>query len=144
MSTKVFVGNLNFQTTAEEVAAAFAAAGSVQDVHIPIDRQTGRPRGFAFVEFASESEAAAAIQQFDGYELGGRPLRVNAAEERRGPPRGAPRPHVVEMQGGGGFDRGPREFERDDDFGGGGGRGGGPGGRTKGSRRGLRARKRSL
>jgi len=117
-----------------------------------VDRETGRSRGFAFVEFASEEEAAEAIKRFDGYEVDGRKLRVNTADDRPrgsgggvgaprfGPPRGdrpsygAPRP---DAPWGGGFGAGA------------GGGGGDPfgGGRTfknKGSRRGLRARKRSL
>ncbi|HEU4521742.1 MAG TPA: RNA-binding protein, partial [Thermoanaerobaculia bacterium] len=86
MSSKVFVGNLDFNTTKTEVQTLFAEAGEVRDVYLPTDRESGRPRGFAFVEFASEEQAAAAIQKFNGYQLSGRTLRVNAAEDR---PRGA-------------------------------------------------------
>ncbi|HUF78986.1 MAG TPA: hypothetical protein VMR44_08725, partial [Thermoanaerobaculia bacterium] len=98
-------------------------AGEIQDIFIPSDRETGRPRGFAFVEFATEEGAARAIELFDGHELSGRALRVNAAEDR---PR-RPGPFVPSD--------GP-PFER--------GRGGFGGGRPKGSRRNLRAKKRSL
>lgn len=104
MGSKVFVGNLDYNTRKEEVQGLFAQVGEIRDVFLPTDRETGRPRGFAFVEFANDEDAAKAIEKFNGYQLGGRALRVNAAEDR---PRGA---------GGGGGGRG---------FGGGGGRGGG-------------------
>src|ERR671916_1609525 len=95
MSAKVFVGNLDFNTTRAEVQALFAQVGEIRDVFLPTDRETGRPRGFAFVEFANDEDAAKAIEKFNGYQLGGRALRVNAAEDR---PRGA--------GGGGGGGRG--------------------------------------
>lgn len=103
--------------------------GKLVEVFLPTDRDTGRPRGFGFVEFENEADAQEAIRKFNGYELDGRALRVNEAEAR--PPR--PRPFMPRDDGGGGF------------FGGGGGGGGGPGGKpfkAKGSRRNLRARKR--
>jgi len=128
LSSKLFVGNLEFSTTREQLDALFSEAGTIVDLFLPSDRATGKPRGFAFVEFASETEAAAAIQRFDGYELNGRTLRVNQAEAR------APRPPRHDGGSGSysGFtpDRAP--------FGGGGG------GKSKGSRRNLRAKKRSL
>src|SRR5438045_4134439 len=108
MASKVFVGNLDFNTTRDEVEALFAQVGTVRDVFLPTDRESGRPRGFAFVEFESDEDAAKAIEKFNGHDLGGRALRVNAAEDR--PPRA----------GGGG---GGRSFG-----GGGGGRGGCSGG----------------
>lgn len=126
MSSKVFVGNLEFSTTREEIETLFAEAGSVLDVFLPADRATGKPRGFAFVEYASEAEAAAAIERFDGYELGGRSLRVNAAQART-----SPRPGGFGGSGSG-FSPPPA-----------GGRFAG-GGKSKGSRRNLRAKKRSL
>lgn len=131
MSSKLFVGNLEFSTTREQLDTLFSEVGTIVDLFLPSDRATGKPRGFAFVEFASETEANAAIQKFDGYELNGRSLRVNPAEAR------APRPPRFEGGGGGGYsgfspDRQP--------FGG----GGGGGGKSKGSRRNLRAKKRSL
>jgi len=133
VSSKVFVGNLEFSTTKDELETLFAEAGSVVDVFLPSDRATGRPRGFAFVEYSSEEEAAAAIKKFDGYEMGGRSLRVNAAEARSpGPGRGggfAPSSGFGPNAPPGGSNR----------FGGGGG-----GGKSKGSRRNLRAKKRSL
>src|SRR5262245_61453392 len=129
ISTKVFVGNLNFRTMQDEIRSLFSEVGEVVDVFLPSDRQTGRPRGFAFVEFSDEASARAAIQRFDGYELGGRNLRVNAAEAQRPRPQG---------NGGGGnrffasAEPPPMPFAF------------APGGKSKGSRRNLRARKRSL
>ena len=87
MNAKVFVGNLDFATTSGELESLFAQAGEVLGVSVPTDRLTGRPRGFAFVEFASATDAATAIQRFDGHELGGRKLRVNEAAERPAPGR---------------------------------------------------------
>jgi RNA recognition motif-containing protein len=123
MPSKVFVGNLDFKATRDQIESVFAEAGEIQDVFIPTDRESGRPRGFAFVEFATEEAAEQAIKLFDGYDLGGRALRVNAAEDR---PR-RPGPFIPSD--------GP-PFERS--------RGGFGGGKPKGSRRNLRAKKRSL
>ncbi|HUP41901.1 MAG TPA: RNA-binding protein [Thermoanaerobaculia bacterium] len=128
MASKVFVGNLDFKATRDQIESVFAEAGEIQDIFIPTDRETGRPRGFAFVEFATPEGAEKAIELFDGHDLGGRSIRVNAAEDR---PR---RP--------GGFTPGAPPFEGG--RGGGGGGGGGFGGKPKGSRRNLRAKKRSL
>jgi cold-inducible RNA-binding protein len=121
MGTKVFVGNLSFETTREQLQELFAQAGEVTEVAMPTDRTSGRPRGFAFVSFATDEAAASAIQKLDGQELDGRNLRVNEASAER-----PQRPF------GGGFSR---------PFGGGGRPGGG---RPKGSRRNVRARKRSI
>ena len=82
MSSKVFVGNLDFNTTKEEVQSLFGQIGELRDVFLPVDRESGRKRGFAFVEFTSDDDAAKAIEKFNGYELSGRALRVNAAEDR--------------------------------------------------------------
>lgn len=83
MGTKLYVGNLNFTTTEDALKAAFSANGrAVRGVTIPSDRETGRPRGFAFVEMASETDAKAAITALDGKELEGRSLKVNEAQER--------------------------------------------------------------
>lgn len=131
MASKIFVGNLNFNTTREELETLFSEAGQIRDVFLPTDRETGRPRGFAFVEYETEEDASKAIERFNGQELGGRQLRVNIAEER---------PRRVGGFGGGG----------DRSFGGGGGfgrrpgGGGGGGGKSKGSRRNIRARKRGF
>jgi RNA recognition motif-containing protein len=145
MSSKVFVGNLDFNTTKTEVQNLFAEIGEIRDVYLPMDRQSGRPRGFAFVEYASDEDAAKAIEKFNGYQLSGRALRVNAAEDRpRGAgPGGGGRPSYG---GGGGYAGGGGGG----DFGGGGGGDyggggyGGGGGKAKGSRRNIRGKKRSL
>jgi RNA recognition motif-containing protein len=82
MSTKLFVGNLAFQTTTQQLEDLFAQAGTVQSANVIEDRETGRSRGFAFVEMSTNAEAAAAIDQFNGKELGGRALKVNEAKPR--------------------------------------------------------------
>ena len=82
MSTKLYVGNLAFQTTSQQLQELFAQAGTVQSASVVEDRDTGRSRGFAFVEMSSEEEATAAIDQFNGKELGGRQLKVNEAKPR--------------------------------------------------------------
>ena len=79
MGQKVFVGNMSFDTTREELQELFAQAGEITEVVVPTDRMSGRPRGFAFVTFATDEAAAAAIQKLDGQLLGGRNLRVNEA-----------------------------------------------------------------
>ena len=108
MGTRVFVGNLSFDVNEDQLRTLFEEGGrQVTTVTIVMDRDTGRPRGFGFVEMANDADAQAGIQSLNGRQLAGRPLTVNEARER--PPR----------SGGGGFgggDRGPR--------GGGGGRGG--------------------
>ena len=109
MGAKLYVGNVNFSTTEDALREAFSANGRVvKSVLMPSDRETGRPRGFAFVEMGSDAEAQAAIQEMDGRELDGRQLRVNEAQER--------------ATGGGGGGGGGRKF-------GGGGGGGSRGGR---------------
>jgi RNA recognition motif-containing protein len=81
--TKIYVGNLPFSATDAEVRELFAQHGTVESVSIITDRDTGRPRGFGFVEM-SRADASRAIQNLNGKELGGRPLRVNEAQERSG------------------------------------------------------------
>jgi cold-inducible RNA-binding protein len=90
MSTKLYVGNLAFQTTSQELQQLFGQAGTVQSASVVEDRDTGRSRGFGFVEMSSEDEAASAIQQFNGKEVGGRALKVNESKprENRGSGRG--------------------------------------------------------
>ena len=83
MNTRLYVGNLSFNTTADGVRTAFEQFGTVSDVHLVTDRETGRARGFAFVTMGSPDEAAKAIQGMDGKTLDGRSLRVNEAEERQ-------------------------------------------------------------
>jgi len=86
----IFVGNLAFTTTDQELRALFEAYGTVETVRIMTDRDTGRPRGFGFVEMPNGTEAQAAIAGLNGTSLGGRPLSVNEArprEERGGPRR---------------------------------------------------------
>jgi RNA recognition motif-containing protein len=149
MASKVFVGNLNFNTTREELEALFGQAGAITDVYLPTDRDTGRPRGFAFVTFNDEAAAKDAITRFNGHELGGRQLRVNEAEDRRKPGGGGPRPggYGGGGYGGGGYGGGGGYEDRDGGYGGGGGGaygGGGGGGKSKGSRRNIRAKKRAL
>lgn len=82
MSTKLYVGNLAFQTTSQELQQLFGQAGTVQSASVVEDRDTGRSRGFAFVEMSSEEEATSAIEQFNGKEVGGRALKVNEAKPR--------------------------------------------------------------
>ncbi len=82
MSTKLYVGNLAFTTSSEDIQNLFAQAGTVESVSLIEDRETGRSRGFGFVEMSSPAEGAAAISQFNGKELGGRALTVNEAKPR--------------------------------------------------------------
>ena len=82
MSMKLYVGNLAFETTSNELQTLFAQAGTVESVSLIEDRETGRSRGFGFVEMSTKEEAAAAISQFNGKELGGRTLKVNEAKPR--------------------------------------------------------------
>jgi RNA recognition motif-containing protein len=107
MSMKLYVGNLAFQTTSEDLQQLFAQAGTVESASVVEDRETGRSRGFGFVEMATKEEGEAAIAQFNGKEVNGRNLNVNEARPRED--RGG--------RGGGGGRGGPRG-------GGGGGRGG--------------------
>ena len=82
MSTKLYVGNLAFQTTRQELQTLVAQAGTVQSADIIEDRETGRSRGFAFIEMSTNAEAVAAIDQFNGKDLAGRLLKVNEAQPR--------------------------------------------------------------
>lgn len=85
MSKKIYVGNIPFSSTEDELRGVFAQHGDVESVNMIMDRDTGRPRGFAFVEMADAASAGSAIKALDGSELGGRNLRVNEAEDK---PRG--------------------------------------------------------
>ena len=82
MSKKIYVGNLPFSTTDAELRRLFEQHGTVDTVNVITDRETGRPRGFAFVEMSDPQSASAAIEVLNGRELDGRPLRVNEAQER--------------------------------------------------------------
>ena len=111
MAKKLYVGNLAFQTTSQDLQELFGQAGTVESASVIEDRNTGQSKGFAFVEMSTEEEAAAAIDQFNGKEFGGRNLTVNEARPRENRPGG----------GGGGRN-----------FGGGGNRGGGGYGGNRG------------
>jgi RNA recognition motif-containing protein len=118
MPTKLYVGNLSFRTSSDDLREAFSQAGTVESASVIEDRETGRSRGFGFIEMATPEEAAAAIEMFNGKDLGGRNLTVNEAKpktDRGGGGGGGGR------GGGGGGGRGGYG-------GGGGGRGGGGGG----------------
>jgi RNA recognition motif-containing protein len=86
----LFVGNMSFQTTTADLRALFEPFGALARVHVAMDRETGRARGFGFVEMTNDEEAAKAIAALDGKEIGGRNLKVNEArpKEAGGPPRG--------------------------------------------------------
>ena len=88
LSKKLYVGNIPFSTTEDELRAVFERHGSVASVNVITDRETGRPRGFAFVEMDEANAAEEAMRALDGSDLGGRSLRVNEAQERRGGRRG--------------------------------------------------------
>src|ERR1051325_3859018 len=109
MSMKLYVGNLAFQTSSDDLQQLFSQAGTVESASVVEDRETGRSRGFGFVEMASNEEGKAAIEQFNGKEVNGRNLNVNEARPRENRPGG----------------------------GGGGGRGGYGGGRGGGGGRGF-------
>ena len=79
---KLYVGNLSFNSTEDDISNAFAAHGTVTSVNVIMDRETNRPRGFAFVEMSSDSEAQAAVKALDGQDLDGRNLKVNIAKPR--------------------------------------------------------------
>jgi cold-inducible RNA-binding protein len=82
MSKRLYVGNLSFNTTETELRDLFGQSGTVTETKMVMDRETGRPRGFAFVEMSSDAEATHAISQLNGRDLNGRTLKVNEAQER--------------------------------------------------------------
>lgn len=84
MGNRLYIGNLSFDTSEDDLRAALTEGGrTVKDIHIVADRETGRPRGFAFAEMASDADAVGAIEALDGKDLGGRTLKVNEAKERQ-------------------------------------------------------------
>ncbi len=113
MSKKLYVGNLAFQTTSNDLQQLFAQAGTVESAQLIEDRDTGRSKGFAFVEMSTEDEAAAAIQQFNGKEVAGRALKVNEArpKENRSGGGGGGR-GFGGNRGGGGFGRDSNQGRR--------------------------------
>jgi RNA recognition motif-containing protein len=113
-NSKLFVGNISFNTTENDLQDAFSAHGTVVEANLMMDRMSGRPRGFGFVTMSTEEEAQKAIEAMNGASLDGRNLTVNIARPRE------------EGGGGGGGGRGPRR-----EFRGGGGGGGGGGGRNR-------------
>jgi len=84
---KIYVGNLPYSANADDLRKVFSQHGAVKDVHLPTDRETGKPRGFAFVEMDDAAAAQAAIQALNGKDMGGRTLTVNEARERTDRPR---------------------------------------------------------
>lgn len=120
ISSRIFVGNLSYETSQADLETLFAQVGEVKEVFLPIDRVTDRPRGFAFVEFADSATVSQAIEKLDGNELNGRNLRVSEARDR------APRPRPFMDDGPPAMDFGRRPAK------------------PKGSRRGLRGRKRGF
>lgn len=108
MGRRLYVGNLPYNTTDQQLRELFGAHGRIEDVHLVMDRETGRPRGFAFVTMSTDAEATAAVNALHDRNYGGRPMVVNEARERGS----APPPRESRYQGGGGSappyrDRGP-------------------------------------
>jgi RNA recognition motif-containing protein len=116
MPTKLYVGNLAYSVTNEDLEGLFSQAGKVESAVVVVDKFSGQSRGFGFVEMADSNEAARAIEEFNETELKGRAIRVNEARPREGGPRGG---------GGGGGGGGGRERRGRNGGGGGGGGGGG-------------------
>jgi RNA recognition motif-containing protein len=122
---KLYVGNLSFKTTEDQLRQAFEAHGQVSSATVVMDRDTGRPRGFGFVEMTNDDEARAAVEALNGKPLDGRDLTVNEARPREAGGGGGSRGGFGGGRGGGGGSRGG--------FGGGGGGGGGSRGGSGGS-----------
>ena len=112
MSTKLYVGNLSFKTTSQELQQLFAQAGTVDSASVVEDRDTGRSRGFGFVEMATPEEANSAIEQFNGKDLGGRLLKVNEAKPRENRGGGGGRGYGDNRGGGYGGNGGRRSEPR--------------------------------
>jgi RNA recognition motif-containing protein len=118
MAKRLYVGNLPYNLTEAELRDVFAEVGAVADVKLVLDRDTGRPRGFGFVEMATEPDANQAIQTLNGRELQGRPLSIREAQPRAGgfrpsgPRAGGGEGRGGGDRGGGGSDRGDRDRDR--------------------------------
>ncbi len=121
----LFVGNMSFQTTADDLRALFEPFGALARVHVATDRETGRARGFGFVEMTNDAEAAKAIAALDGKDVGGRNLKVNEARPKS--EAGGPRGPRGGSGGSGGGDRGGSGGDR--------GNSGGPRGNSGGGRK---------
>ena len=106
METKIYVGNLSYETTEDDLRTLFAQAGTVASVALIKDRDTGQSKGFAFVEMSNQSEAEKAIQTFNGYTLANRPLKVNLARPREERSFGGGGYGARRGGGGGGYGRG--------------------------------------
>lgn len=129
MGNRLFIGNLSYQLSTEELRTEFGKFGTVNDAKVMTDRETGRSRGFGFVTMSSDAEAASAIQGLNGIMLAGRAINVNEAQERSQGPRRFSAPGGGGggyAASGGGFDGPPPDR---------GGAGGGDRGRNRGSRR---------
>ena len=127
---KLYIGNLSYDTSESDLREFLSAYEPIVDFHMPLDRETGRQRGFAFITLSSREMGEAAVAQLDGADLDGRNLRIREAEDRRaegggGGGGGGGRPQ--RSGGGGGYDRGGGGYDRDR-------RGGGGGGRPRGDR----------
>jgi RNA recognition motif-containing protein len=126
MGNRLYVGNLSYQLSTEDLKQAFESIGPVTDAKVMTDRETGQGRGFGFVTMSTEADAKKAIQELNGYALAGRNLRVNEAEDR---PQRSGGGGGGGYGGGGGGGRPPQVYNQ---------QGGGGGGRSKEPRRGRR------
>jgi cold-inducible RNA-binding protein len=120
MAVRLFVGNLPYNTTEAELRDHFSAVGPLTYVHLPTDRESGRPRGFAFVEFADRAQAEEAIRRFNNQAFKGRPIAVNEARAREDRPRTGPPPSrpmspppMMDRAPSGGGERTGRDFGPD-------------------------------
>lgn len=132
MSTKLYVGNLSFKATQDEVREIFSQFGNVVDVALPMDRESGRPRGFAFVTMETGDEAQKAVDGLNGQNFQGRDLQVNEARPPEPRTGGGGGGYGGDRRGGGGGDRRGGGGYGGDRRGGGGGGGGGRGGDRRG------------
>lgn len=122
MAKKLYVGNLAFSVTDDELMQAFTSFGTVASARVVMDRMTGRSKGFGFVEIEDDSMADEAVNKMNGQTIGGRPVRVSEAKPQEDKPRGPRREGGGGFGGGGGGRGGPRGGNRDGGSGGGGNR----------------------